>query len=288
MASFASDEKVTLLPDPGVPDDEGPTERLVRHDHLYSEVSIGPLSSPDSDFCAQQFDLSRVEAYEEVATCGDFATEPANTEMSFNNLPDSNPDLSTRAEGLAAAREFLRDRVKPSTQNQYDRVYCLWQAYCLENDLPELGLGHEDVAACLSLVMKRTGSFHKVSMLSAAISNEYRRNLQDSPTEHRCISDLLKVFKNRCQNARQPMLPITEDMVKQMMDTVYHPSNGRDGLKASLVLWRTVWRVLMEYYTLGRFSDIVRLQRSGKAIFHGQARCCVKSLFVFVLLYLFK
>jgi hypothetical protein len=33
-------------------------------------------------------------------------------------------------------------------------------------------------------------------------------------------------------------------------------------LRASVVLWRTVWRISMEYHTLGRFSDIVKLRRS--------------------------
>jgi hypothetical protein len=42
---------------------------------------------------------------------------------------------------------------------------------------------------------------------------------------------------------------------------LYRPVNGRDGLCASLVLWRTVWRVSIEYHTLCRFSDIVKLQR---------------------------
>ena len=40
------------------------------------------------------------------------------------------------------------------------------------------------------------------------------------------------------------------------------PAHGRNGLTAGLVLWRTVWRVVLEFYTLGRFSDIIKLQRS--------------------------
>ena len=46
-----------------------------------------------------------------------------------------------------------------------------------------------------------------------------------------------------------------------MCDHLYQPQHGRDGLRASVVLWRTVWRVSLEYHTLGRFSDIAKLQK---------------------------
>jgi len=39
------------------------------------------------------------------------------------------------------------------------------------------------------------------------------------------------------------------------------PCHGRDGLRASIVLWRTLWRVFLDFYTIGRFSDIVKLKR---------------------------
>jgi hypothetical protein len=46
-----------------------------------------------------------------------------------------------------------------------------------------------------------------------------------------------------------------------MYSHLYRAEHGRDGLKASVVLWRTIWRLSLEYHTLGRFSDIAKLQK---------------------------
>ena len=170
---------------------------------------------------------------------------------------------SSYEEGLEYAKEYLTASVKSSTRTQYDRIYRIWQDFCSENGFPEFGAGYKAVASCLSLEMKNSGSYSKVSMLSAAIANEHRRHLLPSPTAHECISQLFRGFKLCNLQSRQPVLPLTEEIIKQMIDRVYLPCHGRSGLKAPLVLWRTVWRALMEFHTLGRYSDIVRLQRPG-------------------------
>ena len=99
-------------------------------------------------------------------------------------------------------------------------------------------------------------------MLSAAIANEHRRNLKPSPTTHECISQLFRGFKLTNQHSRQPVLPLTEEIIKQMLNKLYLPTNGCDGIRAPLVLWRTIWRATMEFHTLGRFSDLVQLRHS--------------------------
>jgi hypothetical protein len=138
----------------------------------------------------------------------------------------------------------------------------VWKEFCDDNGLPEFEAGYQALAACLSLVMDHTNSYSAVSMLSAAIANEHRIHLKPSPTNHECISKLFRGFKLANQTSRHPVQPLTDQIIRQMVDKVYHPAHGRDGLKASLVLWRTVWRAVMEFYTLGRFNDIVRLQRA--------------------------
>ena len=176
--------------------------------------------------------------------------------------PVSVPSTSgSLARGLVSAQKYLSNSLKPSTRNQYSRVYSVWQEFCRDNGLPEFDAGYEALASCLSLVMDQSNSYSSVSMLSAAIANEHRIHLKPSPTNHECISKLFRGFKLSNQLSRNPVQPLTDQILRQMIDKVYHPSNGRDGLKASLVLWRTVWRAAMEFYTLGRFSDIVRLQR---------------------------
>lgn len=214
------------------------------HDHTYAETLV-PLVS---GILGSSISLPDVSS--------------AATSFTDSRSPSTSTSSGSLSVGLDLAKEYLTRRIKPSTKSHYDRVYQIWQNFCSENNLQEFEAGHEALASCLSLVMKDSGSLGKVTMLSAAIANEYRRNLKTSPTEHRCISDLFKGFRASAETSRQTVLPITETIVRQMIDKVYHPSHGRDGQKASLVLWRTAWRVLMEFNTLGRFSDIVRLTRA--------------------------
>ena len=116
--------------------------------------------------------------------------------------------------------------------------------------------------------MEQSQSLSKVSMLSAAIANEHRIRMQPSPTNHESISKLFRGFKLCHTKARNPVSPITDDILRQILDYLYQPNHGRDGLKATLVIWRTVWRVVLEYHTLGRFSDVVSLKREQVSFVH--------------------
>ena len=168
---------------------------------------------------------------------------------------------SSLKRGLAEATKFLYKSVKPSTRHQYDRIYKIWVDFCAENNLQELEAGHEAVAACLSLVMLE-GSLSKVNMLAAAIANEHRIHLKNSPTKHESISQLFRAFRLNPHKVRDPVLPLTDDILKRMIQHLYQPKHGHQAAKASLVLWRTVWRVVMEYHTLGRWDDVSKLKRS--------------------------
>ena len=171
----------------------------------------------------------------------------------------SAPD-STLAKGLLEAKTFLKNSVKPSTRTQYDKVYQIWKNFCEENNLPEFEAGHEAVAACLSNVM-REGSLSKVSMLAAAIANEHRANLKNSPTSHESIAQLFRAFRLCPRNVRNPVQPFTDDLIRKMIDHLYSAKHGHQANSAPLNLWRTVWRIVMEYHTLGRWSDIGKLTR---------------------------
>lgn len=98
-------------------------------------------------------------------------------------------------------------------------------------------------------------------MLSAAIANEYRVRMLPSPTTHESISLLFRGFRNEHPQTRTAKQPITDDILGKMYSHLYQLKHGRDGLKASVVLWRTVWRVSLEFHTLGRFSDIAKLKK---------------------------
>lgn len=144
---------------------------------------------------------------------------------------------------------------------KYTRVYDIWTAFCRKNGVPEFGATHTQLAACLSLVMMQEGSYSKTVMLNAAIAHQYRIRMLSSPTVHESISLLFRGFRNEHPQTRTPKSPMTEEILLAMYTYLYRPENGRDGLRASVVLWRVIWRIAMEYHTLGRFSDIVKLQK---------------------------
>ena len=202
-----------------------------------------------------QFDVNLDHPYAQIAQQLPAQTSPGLS----NDVPGTSSSLQR---GKVLAHQYLASGVKPSTRNQYVRVYSTWQNFCAENNLPEFDAGHEALASCLSLVMDESKSLSKVVMLSAAIANEHRIRMKKSPTVHESISLLFRGFRLTHSKIREPMLPFSEDILHKMIDRVYLPAHGRNGLTAGLVLWRTVWRVVMEFYTLGRFSDIIKLQRS--------------------------
>ena len=140
-------------------------------------------------------------------------------------------------------------------------MYQIWSDFCVTNGLDEFNAGHEALASCLSLVMDQSKSLAKVSMLSAAVANEHRIRMKNSPTNHESITKLFRGFKLCHSHPRSPVLPITTEIICCLLDYLYQPCHGRNGLKASLITWRTIWRLVLEFHTLGRFSDVVNLKR---------------------------
>ncbi len=126
--------------------------------------------------------------------------------------------------------------------------------------------------------MLKNGSYSKVVTLNAAIAHEYRVQMLPSPTVHETISLLFRGFRNEHYLARSPKSPVTVEILSKMYSYLYRPVHGRDGLRASLVLWRTIWRISMEYHTLGRFGDIVGLQR-GDVVYNSSPSPHLQILF---------
>ena len=126
--------------------------------------------------------------------------------------------------------------------------------------------------------MLQSESYSKVEMLRAAIAHEYRVRMLPSPTTHEAISLMFRGFRNAHPSQRTVKMPITEEIIGKMCAQLYQPRHGRDGLRASVVLWRTVWRICLEYHTLGRFSDIVKLKRQD-VVYHSSPSPHLKIIF---------
>ena len=117
---------------------------------------------------------------------------------------------SSLSAGLEAANYYLSKSIKDSTKQQFTRVYDIWTEFCKQNNVPEFGANHKQLAACLSFVMLQDGSYSKVVALSAAIAHEYRKRMLQSPTTHETISLLFRGFRNEHPQTRVAKSPITE------------------------------------------------------------------------------
>ena len=172
---------------------------------------------------------------------------------------DATPTLEN---ALASAQHFMDVALHPNTVQQYSKAYERWKTFCAVNKLIELPGSSVHVGACLALVASETASVSSVEKLLSAIAYEHRRRGLTSPTTHESIQLLMRGIKRELSSERKPMKPITHDILERLVDQLHLPEHGLEGLRAPLPLWRTVWRVVMEFYTLGRFSDIARLTTS--------------------------
>ena len=189
-----------------------------------------------------------------------FCAVEADSDASVRPLPSS---LDV---GSDLARSYLDSALNPVTVRQYKGALQRWETFCAQNGLPLTPAEPAHVAACLALTASESQSVSAVEKLVAAIAFEHRRQFLPSPTSHESISLLLRSIRRHLTVERQPKQPLTHEILRRMADHLQMPEHGRDGLLASIVLWRTVWRAHMEFYTLGRFSDIVRLHRNDVVI----------------------
>ena len=156
--------------------------------------------------------------------------------------------------GLKHAQGYYQHLVKESSQTKYNLAYVKWQNFCDKSGIPSLPADPVHVSACLSLQMFETESLSSVVMLRSAIANKHRMSGLPSPTDDPRISNLFQAFNRLYGSPRSPVDPITYPMVKLMINHL--KKQGFEGRQASLVTWRTVWSIAINFFTLGRFADL--------------------------------
>ena len=163
--------------------------------------------------------------------------------------------------GSTLAQSFLDSALNPRTVRQYRGSYHRWETFCQTNNQTELPADPKHIAACLALTASETWSVAAVEKLCAAVAFEHRKAFLPSPTCHGSILLLLRSIRIHFLVERQSKKPLTHYILCRMIDHLSLPEHGRDGLLAPLALWRTIWRAHLEFYTLGRFNDIIHLCR---------------------------
>ncbi len=180
------------------------------------------------------------------------------------NLPSpSKATLSTLSVGEKICADLLNQALAPSTLKQYGYALKKWTIFCSQNNLPPLPADPYHVASCVALCASETSSVSAADTLAAAIAFEHVKNFLPSPTTHATFRLLMRSIRMNFGRERNPATPLSLTHLRLMMDHLLRSGqHGENGLLASLTVWRTVWRITLEFYTLGRFSDISSLQRS--------------------------
>ena len=107
------------------------------------------------------------------------------------------------------------------------------------------------VGACLSLRAKDSNSVSMVDKLYSAIAHEHKKLFLTSPTEHPTIRLLMKSIRRQLARPRQPVEPLQPAHLQLINDHVLSLESP-----ASLEVWRTAWRMNMQYFSACRFSEI--------------------------------
>ena len=183
-------------------------------------------------------------------------------ELSWIDHQNSDNLPSSLALGSSLARQFLENSISSGTRRQYGYAYKKYEQFCRENGLVALPGEVRFVIACVALVASQTQSVGACDTLAASISFEHQKRMLPSPTVHPTFKLLMRSIRQTFAVPRNPATPLTVDILHRILDHLYLPTNGVNGSLASLITWRTVWRLVFEFYTLGRFSDIIALRRS--------------------------
>ena len=94
-------------------------------------------------------------------------------------------------------------------------------------------------------------SVSMVEKLHGAIAHEHKLRFLAPPTEHASIKLLMKSVRRHYTKPSQSVEPLNLEHLEQINRYVIKLSLGDD-----LQIWRTAWRMNIQFYTLCRFSEI--------------------------------
>ena len=107
------------------------------------------------------------------------------------------------------------------------------------------------VGACLALRASESKSVSMVEKLHGSIGYEHKIRFLTPPTDHASIKLLMKSIRRNFSKPSSSVEPLNWDHLLKMNQHLYSLPIGED-----LQVWRTVWRLNMEFYSLCRFSEI--------------------------------
>ena len=177
-------------------------------------------------------------------------------------LVDTKRVTSSLQQGETLASELLAGSISESSRRQYGYAFKKWEKFAADNKLNSLPAEPKFVIACVALAASESQSVSAADTLAASISYQHQKNMLPTPTCHPSFKLLMRSIRRKYSKPPNPATPMTVQILHKMLDHLYDEKrHGHNGLGAPLSLWRTIWRLVFEFYTLGRWSDVVALQR---------------------------
>ena len=126
------------------------------------------------------------------------------------------------------------------------------------------------LASFKTFLMNDGRSHSFIQAIVAAISFRHSASLMESPTKHASITRLLQGVKRHLSSPPVRREPLTIPLLGDLMTLVTTTGN--------LQKWRTLWRMLMQFFAFLRWSDICQLKRKHLTISSSSMDIFIPSL----------
>ena len=133
----------------------------------------------------------------------------------------------------------------------FQRTIWHYEKFCKDAGFEAYPGDAKIVGACLSLRATQSKSVSMVEKLHGAIAYEHKLRFHIPPTDHPSLKLLMRSVRRNLSQPRSPVTALTLEHLTKMNEHL-----ASLGEKADLVLWRTIWRLNVEYYTMCRFSEV--------------------------------
>ena len=147
---------------------------------------------------------------------------------------------------------FLEQAVAPSTERAYSAAFRKWQEYAAERGFQELPARSEQVM-CFLAARGRDVSWGAAQTAAAAINNRHVRAGFQSPTNDPTLRMMLAGVRRQSAHPPTQAAPMTRAILDDVIRVI-----ERD--RTNLVIWRTAWRMSMEFYGFLRWQEVSSLQ----------------------------
>ena len=149
--------------------------------------------------------------------------------------------------------DLMAESLAPSSLLKYESSFTHWESFASSNDLPVIPISVSSLASFITFLVNAGRSHSFIQTVISAISFRHSMSLADSPTQYPSIVRLLQGVKRHLSSPPICREPLTIPLLRDLMALVTVTGNFQK--------WRTLWRMLLQFFAFLRWSDICQLKR---------------------------